>query len=39
MEERKAHIQINKAGGTAGETSKNYRISLPSLWMKKMGID
>lgn len=39
MEERIANIHINKAGGTAGETSKNYRISLPSVWMKKIGID
>ena len=39
MEERKANVHINKAGGTAGETSKNYRISLPSLWMKELGID
>ena len=39
MEERIANIHINKAGGTASEASKNYRISLPSLWMKKLGID
>ena len=39
MEERIANIHINKAGGTAGETSKNYRISLPSSWINKLGID
>ena len=39
MEERVANIQINKAGGNAGKDSKNYRISLPSLWMKQLGID
>lgn len=39
IEERTANIHINKAGGTAGETSKNYRISLPSSWMKKLEID
>ena len=39
MEERTANIQINKAGGNAGKDSKNYRISLPSLWMKQLGID
>jgi len=39
MEERTANIQINKAGGNTGKDSKNYRISLPSLWMKQLGID
>ena len=39
MEERRASIHINKAGGTASEGSKNYKISLPSSWIKALGID
>ena len=38
MEERIAKIHINKAGGTAGKTSKNYRVSIPSTWIKQLGI-
>ena len=38
MEERKAQILINKAGGNAGPYSQNYRIALPSVWMKTLGI-
>lgn len=38
MEERIATVQANKAGGTAGEDSMNYRISLPSKWVKKLGM-
>ena len=30
MEQRKAKILINKAGGTAGADAKNYRVALPS---------
>jgi hypothetical protein len=29
---------INKAGGNAGKSSKGYRLSLPTVWMKEMGI-
>lgn len=38
IEERKASILINKAGGTAGPEAKNYRVALPSAWMKQLGI-
>ena len=38
IEERKASILINKAGGTAGPEAKNYRVALPSVWMKQLGI-
>ena len=38
MEERIATVQANKAGGTAGADSLNYRISLPSKWIKALGM-
>ena len=38
MEERKAKILINRAGGNAGAQSKGYRVALPSAWMKNLGI-
>ena len=38
MEERIANIMINKSGGNSGRNSKNYRVSLPSLWIKQLGI-
>ena len=38
IEERKASILINKAGGTAGPDAKNYRVALPSAWMNALGI-
>lgn len=39
IEERKAKILINKAGGTAGADAKNYRVALPSAWINELGID
>ncbi len=38
MEKRKRRLMINKAGGTAGKNSVNYRISLPAPWIKSMGL-
>lgn len=32
------NIMINKAGGTAGKNSVNYRISLPANMVKEIGI-
>ena len=32
------NIMINKAGGTAGKNSVNYRISLPADMIKELGI-
>jgi|SRR5699024_1168160 len=39
METRKRKLMINKAGGTAGKDSVNYRVSLPAPWVKAMGLD
>lgn len=38
MQERKANILINKAGGTAGPEGRTYRIALPAVWVKQLGI-
>lgn len=32
------NIMINKAGGNAGSTSKNYRISIPVDMIRELGI-
>ena len=38
IETRKRRLMINKAGGTAGKDSVNYRVSLPAPWIKDMGL-
>ena len=38
LEERKASIFINTAGGTAGPGGKTYRVPLPPVWVKQLGI-
>ncbi len=38
MEVRKRRLMVNKAGGTAGKDSVNYRVSLPAPWLKDMGL-
>ncbi len=32
------NILINKAGGNAGPDANGYRVALPSVWMKALGI-
>lgn len=39
MEQRTAKVSIGSAGGTAAKGAKTYKITLPTAWMKKMGID
>lgn len=39
MEHRTGKIIISSAGGTATLGSKTYKMSIPSLWIKEMGID
>ena len=34
----KRNIIIQKAGGTAGKNSKNYRISLPADMVRDLGV-
>ena len=38
MESRKRNIIISKAGGNAGSTSKNYKVSLPADWVASLGV-
>jgi hypothetical protein len=39
METRKANVNISFAGGTAAAGSKTYKVTLPTAWIKAMGID
>ena len=38
LEERRANVLINKAGGTAGPEGRSYRVVLPPVWVKQLGI-
>lgn len=38
MEERKAKILFNKSGGTAGKEGITNRVTLPTKWIKEMGL-
>lgn len=38
MENRKAKILFNKSGGTASKRGTTNRVTLPTLWIKEMGI-
>lgn len=39
MEHRAGKIIVSAAGGTAAKGAKTYKVSVPSLWIKEMGID
>ena len=39
METRTGNLIISTSGGTAGGKANNYKISLPSTWVKEMGLD
>lgn len=38
MEERIANIIVGAAGGTAAKDSKTYKVSLPTAWVKELGL-
>lgn len=38
MESRNAKVIVSKAGGTAGNGAKTYKLALPSSWIKAMGL-
>ena len=38
MEERQAKVSFNKSGGTAKGTAITNRVTLPTSWIKEMGI-
>ena len=39
METRFGKIMVSRAGGTAAKGSKTYKLSLPTAWVVKMGLD
>ncbi|MCR5804537.1 MAG: AbrB/MazE/SpoVT family DNA-binding domain-containing protein [Clostridia bacterium] len=39
MESRKAKISSCAAGGTASKGSKTYKLTIPSAWISKLGLD
>lgn len=39
MERRTGKVIISSVGGTAAAGAKTYKVSIPSSWIKKMGID
>lgn len=38
MEEKRARVIFNKSGGTAGKGGITNRITIPTTWVKEMGI-
>ena len=38
MEKVSRNVMINKAGGTSGKNTKNYRISIPVGMIKALGV-
>ncbi len=38
IENRRVKAFINSAGGTAGPQGKSYRIALPPVWAKELGL-
>ena len=39
MEKREGHIIAGEAGGTAaGKGARTYKVSLPSVWLREMGL-
>lgn len=38
MEERQAKVSFNKSGGTAKGTAITNRVTIPTSWIKEMGI-
>ena len=38
LEERRANVLINKAGGTSGPEGRSYRVVLSPVWVKQLGI-
>ena len=39
MEIRRGNLMIGTAGGTAGRNAKTYKVSLPSAWVRALGLD
>jgi hypothetical protein len=39
MEKRNAKVNISSAGGTASKGAKTYKVTLPTTWMRAMGVN
>lgn len=39
MESRKGKLLVNKSGGTASRGGVTFRATLPSKWIREMGLD
>lgn len=39
MESREARMLVNRSGGTAGKGGMTFRVTLPTAWIRKMGLD
>lgn len=39
MQSRKGKLLVNKSGGTAGKGGVTFRATLPSKWIREMGLD
>lgn len=39
MESRKAKLMVNKSGGTASKSGVTFRATLPSVWIREMGLN
>lgn len=39
MDTRRTNLIIGAAGGTAGDGAKTYKLSLPTAWVREMGMD
>ncbi|MTI47864.1 MAG: hypothetical protein FH761_08485 [Firmicutes bacterium] len=38
MEERKAKLSVNRSGGTASKKGVTFRVTVPSKWVRDMGL-
>lgn len=38
MDTRKSNVLISKVGGNASKDSKKYRVGIPTIWAKQMGL-
>jgi hypothetical protein len=39
LKKRFAKVNISSAGGTASAGAKTYKVTLPNVWMKELGVD
>ena len=39
MERRQGKVIVHASGGTAGKGGNTYKLTLPSVWMRELGIN